>query len=34
LPQVNRQTLGKEAHLLRSGDVIEVADEQLEFILC
>ena len=33
-PQVNRQTLGKEAHLLRSGDVIEVADEQLEFILC
>jgi len=32
-PRVNRQTLGKEAHLLRSGDVIEVADEQLEFVL-
>jgi len=32
-PRVNRQTLGKEAHLLRSGDVIEVADEQMEFLL-
>lgn len=32
-PRVNRQTLDKEAHLLRSGDVIEVADEQLEFVL-
>jgi hypothetical protein len=32
-PRVNRLTLGREPHLLRSGDVVEVADEKLEFIL-
>ena len=32
-PRVNRQTIGGDAHLLRSGDVIEVADEQLTFML-
>jgi len=32
-PRVNRRPIGKEARLLRHGDVIEVADEQLEFLL-
>ena len=32
-PRVNQQTIGCEAHLLRAGDVIEVADEQLTFML-
>ncbi len=32
-PRVNRRSIGKEARLLRHGDVIEVADEKLEFSL-
>jgi hypothetical protein len=32
-PRVNEQTIGGEAHLLRNGDVIEVADERLKFTL-
>ena len=28
-PRVNQQTIGGDAHLLRNGDVIEVADERL-----
>jgi pSer/pThr/pTyr-binding forkhead associated (FHA) protein len=32
-PRVNQQTIGSDAHLLRNGDVIEVADERLKFIL-
>jgi hypothetical protein len=32
-PRVNRRTIGGDAHLLRNGDVIEVADERLEFLL-
>lgn len=32
-PRVNKQTIGDEPHLLRAGDVIEVADEQLTFLL-
>ncbi|MEO8675647.1 MAG: FHA domain-containing protein [Casimicrobiaceae bacterium] len=32
-PRVNRQTIGKEACALRHGDVIEVANLQLEFLL-
>ena len=32
-PRVNRQSIGKEACALRHGDVIEVADLQLEFLL-
>lgn len=32
-PRVNGQPLGKEARLLNHGDVIEVADERLEFAL-
>ena len=32
-PRVNRQFIGKEAHVLRHGDVIEVAAEELEFLL-
>ncbi|HEV3240994.1 MAG TPA: FHA domain-containing protein [Casimicrobiaceae bacterium] len=30
-PRVNGATLGKEAQVLRHGDVIDVADEELEF---
>ena len=32
-PRVNRRAIGSEAHMLRNGDVIEVADERLEFVL-
>lgn len=32
-PRINDETLGKEARPLHSGDVIEVADEKLEFLL-
>lgn len=32
-PSVNRETLGKEPRPLRHGDVIDVADEKLEFLL-
>jgi len=32
-PRVNRRSIGKEARLLHHGDVIEVADEKLEFLL-
>ena len=32
-PRVNRQSIGKEARALQHGDVIEVADEKLEFSL-
>jgi hypothetical protein len=32
-PRVNRQSIGKEARALRHGDVIEVGDWQLEFLL-
>ncbi len=32
-PRVNRQSLGKGSRMLNSGDVIEVADDKLEFFL-
>jgi pSer/pThr/pTyr-binding forkhead associated (FHA) protein len=32
-PRVNRESVGKEARALHHGDVIEVADEKLEFLL-
>ena len=32
-PRVNRRSVGKEARMLHNGDVIEVADEKLEFLL-
>jgi pSer/pThr/pTyr-binding forkhead associated (FHA) protein len=32
-PRVNQRPIGNAAHLLRDGDVIEVADERLEFLL-
>ena len=32
-PRVNQQAIGGEARLLRSGDVIEVADEQMTFTM-
>jgi len=32
-PRVNRRSIGKEARVLHHGDVIEVADEKLEFLL-
>ena len=32
-PRVNGQSIGKEARLLRHGDVIEVADQKLDFVL-
>ncbi|MEP7180633.1 MAG: FHA domain-containing protein [Betaproteobacteria bacterium] len=32
-PRVNRQSVGKEVRLLHHGDVIQVADQQLEFLL-
>jgi len=31
-PRVNGKSVGREARLLRSGDIIEVADEKLEFV--
>jgi hypothetical protein len=31
-PRVNRRSIGKEARVLHHGDVIEVADEKLEFL--
>jgi FHA domain len=31
-PRVNGKSVGKEARLLRSGDIVEVADEKLEFL--
>lgn len=32
-PRVNRQSVGKDSRMLNNGDVIEVADEKLEFLL-
>jgi hypothetical protein len=32
-PRVNGRSVGKEAHMLQSGDIIEVADEKAEFVL-
>jgi pSer/pThr/pTyr-binding forkhead associated (FHA) protein len=32
-PRVNRQSIGAEPHLLKNGDVIDVADECLEFLI-
>jgi len=32
-PRVNRQSIGAETRPLRNGDVIDVADESLEFLL-
>jgi hypothetical protein len=32
-PRVNRRAIRKDARLLHDGDVIEVADEKLEFLL-
>jgi pSer/pThr/pTyr-binding forkhead associated (FHA) protein len=32
-PRVNGQVIGKDARLLQSGDVIEVADEKVQFLL-
>ena len=32
-PRVNGQPIGKDAHALRNGDVIDVADERLQFFL-
>jgi hypothetical protein len=32
-PRVNRQTIGREPHMLRSGDIVEVGDEKMEFVL-
>ena len=31
--RVNGQSIGKDARLLHHGDIIEVADEKLEFLL-
>ena len=31
-PRVNGQVIGKDARLLQSGDIIEVADEKVEFL--
>jgi len=33
LPRVNRRSIGKDARALHHGDVIEVADQKLEFLL-
>ena len=33
LPRVNRRSIGKDARALNPGDVIEVADQKLEFLL-
>jgi hypothetical protein len=32
-PRVNGRSVGKEARMLQSGDIIEVADEKVEFVL-
>jgi len=32
-PRVNRRPVGKQARALRHGDVVEVADQKLEFLL-
>ena len=32
-PRVNGQSVGKETRMLQSGDIIEVADEKLEFLM-
>jgi pSer/pThr/pTyr-binding forkhead associated (FHA) protein len=32
-PQVNGQSVGKEARILQNGDIIEFADEKLQFLL-
>ena len=32
-PRVNRRSVGKQARALHHGDVIEVADQKLEFLL-
>lgn len=32
-PRVNRQTIGSEPQMLHNGDVIEIADERLTFIV-
>jgi pSer/pThr/pTyr-binding forkhead associated (FHA) protein len=32
-PRVNGQSIGKEARVLHNGDIIEVAEEKLEFLL-
>jgi len=32
-PRVNRQSIGAEPHPLRDGDMIDVADESLQFLL-
>jgi pSer/pThr/pTyr-binding forkhead associated (FHA) protein len=32
-PRVNRRSIGREARVLHHGDVIEVAEEKLEFLL-
>ena len=32
-PRVNGQSVGKEARMLQSGDIIEVANEKLEFLM-
>ncbi|NDP42488.1 MAG: FHA domain-containing protein [Aromatoleum sp.] len=32
-PRVNHQSIGAEPHPLRNGDVIDIADESLEFLL-
>jgi pSer/pThr/pTyr-binding forkhead associated (FHA) protein len=32
-PRVNGQSIGTEARLLRSGDIVEVGDEKVEFVL-
>ena len=33
LPRVNGQAIGREARLLRHGDIVEAGDERLEFTL-
>jgi pSer/pThr/pTyr-binding forkhead associated (FHA) protein len=32
-PRVNGQSVGKEAHILQNGDIIEFADEKLQFLV-
>ena len=32
-PRVNGQSVGKETRILQSGDIIEVADEKLQFLM-
>jgi hypothetical protein len=31
-PRVNGRSVGKDARLLQSGDIVEVADEKLQFL--